>query len=381
LSSIGFNWFQQLFPVILPSIKSGLGLSNVEVGSLTSAQQMIMGLAQLPVGLLADSMVGHRANILALSLVAMGAAYFLLGSPVFASALLGSGLIGLGTALWHPTAAASLSNSFPERRATALSIHGTGATISDTITPLFVGALLASFSWQTVARLQLLPGLLFALMIWRALAGVFADAESHSPRDSTQLVDVVGVIKNPAFLGVSAATGLLSMGRLVILTFLPIYLQEHLHYSAFALGVFVALMHALGTVSQPALGLLSDRFGRKAVLVPSCLLLGLFFALLAVVPPDIPLALVIIAIGLFFYTLFNIMNAAVMDVAGSNVQASTYGLTTLITQLVVIPTPMITGYLIGEWGIKFSFVLAGVFLFLAGLVLAPLKLYRGSRNR
>ena len=275
------HWFQQLFPVILPSIKSGLGLSNVEVGALTSAQQMIMGLAQLPVGLLADSMVGHRANILALSLVAMGAAYFLLGSPVFAWALLGSGLIGLGTALWHPTAAASLSNSFPERRATALSIHGTGATISDTITPLFVGALLASFSWQTVARLQLLPGLLFALMIWRALTGVFADAESHSPRDSTQLVDVVGVIKNPAFLGVSAATGLLSMGRLVILTFLPIYLQEHLHYSAFALGVFVALMHALGTVSQPALGLLSDRFGRKAVLVPSCLLLGLFFALLA----------------------------------------------------------------------------------------------------
>ena len=107
------------------------------------------------------------------------------------------------------------------------------------------------------------------------------------------------------------------MGRLVILTFLPIYLQEHLHYSAFALGVFVALMHALGTISQPALGLLSDRFGRKAVLVPSCLLLGLFFALLAIVPAGIPLALVIIAIGLFFYTLFNIMNAAVMDVAGS----------------------------------------------------------------
>jgi MFS family permease len=342
---------------------------------------MIMGLGQLPVGLLADSMVRHRAKMLALSLVAMAAAYFLLGSPVFAWALLGSGLIGLGTALWHPTAAASLSNRFPEHRATALSIHGTGATISDTITPLFVGALLASFSWQTVARLQLLPGLLFALVIWRALAGVFVDGDSGPRHRSTQIREVVAVIGNPAFLGVSAATGLLSMGRLVILTFLPIYLQEHLHYSAFALGVFVALMHALGTVSQPALGLLSDRFGRKAVLVPSCLLLGLFFALLAIVPAGIPLALVIIAIGLFFYTLFNIMNAAVMDVAGAAVQASTYGLMTLITQLVVIPTPMITGFLIGELGIKFSFVLAGVFLIIAGLVLAPLKLYRGSRGR
>jgi MFS family permease len=375
------HWFQQFFPVILPSIKSGLGLTNVEVGALTSAQQMIMGLAQLPVGLLADAMVRHRANMLALSLVAMGVAYFLLGSPVFAWALLGSGLIGLGTALWHPTAAASLSNRFPERRATALSVHGTGATISDTITPLFVGALLASFSWETVARLQLLPGLLFALVVWRALAGVFTDGDSKALQTSTQFRDVVGVIKNPAFVGVSIATGLLSMGRLVILTFLPIYLQEYLHYSAFALGVFVALMHALGTISQPVLGLLSDRFGRKAVLLPSCLLLGLFFGLLAMVPAGIPLALVIVAIGLFFYTLFNIMNAAVMDVAGTNVQASTYGLTTLITQLVVIPTPMITGYLIGELGIKFSFVLAGVFLVIAGLALAPLKLYRGSRNR
>src|ERR687898_823847 len=361
------HWFQQFFPVILPSIKSGLGLTNVEVGALTSAQHMIMGLGQLPVGLLADSMVRHRVKMLGLSLVAMGAAYFLLGSPVFLWALLGSGLIGLGTALWHPTAAASLSNRFPEHRATALSIHGTGATISDTITPLFVGALLASFSWETVARLQLLPGLLFAVLVSRGLAGVFGDDDSRPHQRSTQMREVMGIIRNPAFLGVSAATGLLSMGRLVILTFLPIYLQEHLQYSAFALGAFVALMHALGTISQPALGLLSDRFGRKAVLVPSCLLLGLFFALLAIVPAGIHLALVIIAIGLFFYTLFNIMNAAVMDVAGSNVQASTYGLTTLITQLVVIPSPMITGYLIGGWGIKFSFVLAGAFLFLAGL--------------
>ena len=374
------HWFQQFFPVILPSIKSGLGLTNVEVGALTSAQQMIMGLGQLPVGLLADSMVRQRAKMLGLSLVAMAAAYFLLGSPAFVWALLGSGLIGLGTALWHPTAAASLSNRFPEHRATALSIHGTGATISDTITPLFVGALLASFSWQTVARLQLLPGLVFAVVVWRALGGLFSDAELGPRQRSTQIREVVGVIRNPAFLGVSAATGLLSMGRLVILTFLPIYLQEHLHYSALALGVFVALMHALGTISQPALGLLSDRFGRKAVLVPSCLLLGLFFALLAIVPAGIPLALVIAAIGLFFYTLFNIMNAAVMDVAGAAVQASTYGLMTLITQLVVIPTPVITGYLIGEFGIKFSFVLAGVFLLIAGLVLAPLKLYRGSRG-
>jgi len=374
------HWFQQFFPVILPSIKSGLALNNVEVGALTSVQQLVVGFVQLPFGMIADSMVRHRGTILSLSLVSMGAAYFLLGLPVFIWALLGSALIGLGTALWHPTAAASLSNRFPERRATALSIHGTGATLSDTLTPLCVGVLLANFSWQTAAQMQLLPGVLFAFLLWRALAGVFRDGAAAPQRVSAQFRDVVAIIKNPAFLGLSVSTGLLSMARLVVLTFLPIYLQEHLGYSSVALGIYIALLHAMGTISQPVLGLLSDRFGRKAVLLPSCLLLGLFFALLAVAPPGILLGLVIVAIGLFFYTLFNIFNAAVMDVTGSNVQAATYGLTSLITQLVVIPAPMITGYLIGGFGIKFAFVLAGIFLLIAGLVLAPLQLYRGTQN-
>ena len=374
------HWFQQFYPVILPSIKSALNLSNVEVGALTSAQQVVVGLGQMPFGMVADSMVRHRAAILALALVSMGAAYFLLALPAFICALLGSALIGLGTALWHPTAAASLSNRFPERRATALSINGTGATLSDTITPLLVGVLLANFSWQTATQVQLLPGLLFAFLLWRALAGVFSANVSVPRRVSAQFYDVVAIIKNPAFLGLSVSTGLLSMSRLVILTFLPIYLQEHLHYSSVALGIYIALLHVMGTLSQPILGLLSDRFGRKAVLLPSCLLLGLFFALLAVVPPGIPLGIVIVAIGLFFYTLFNIFNAAVMDVASSNAQAATYGLTSLITQLVVIPAPMITGYFIGGLGIKFAFVLSGLFLLIAGLVLAPLQLYRGTHN-
>jgi MFS family permease len=374
------HWFQQFYPVILPAIKSGLNLTNVEVGALTSAQQVVVGLGQLPFGMAADSMVRRRGAILALSLVSMGAAYFLLGLPVFISALLGSALIGFGTALWHPAAAASLSNRFPERRATALSIHGTGATLSDTITPLLVGVLLANFSWQTAAQVQLLPGLLCAFLLWRALAGVFSDDAAPPQRVAAQFRDVVAVITKPAFLGLSLSAGLLSMARLVILTFLPIYLQEHLQYSSVALGLYIALLHAMGSISQPVLGLLSDRFGRKAVLLPSCLLLGLFFALLALVPPGIPLGLVILAIGLFFYTLFIIFNAAVMDVAASNVQAATYGLTSLVTQLVVIPAPMVTGYLIGGFGIKFAFVLAGAFLFIAGLVLAPLRLYRGTQN-
>jgi len=134
----------------------------------------------------------------------------------------------------------------------------------------------------------------------------------------------------------------------------------------------------MGTISQPILGFLSDRFGRKAVLVPSFIMLGLLFVLIALAAPGIQLALVIGAIGIFFYTLLNIVIATVMDVAGSKIQASSYGLTSLLTHMVVFPTPMFAGFLVGKYGIGSAFLLAGALVILGGFVVAPLKLYKGS---
>jgi len=374
------HWFQQFYPVVIPSLKSGLGLNDVQVGALNSARQFAMGALDLPLGMLADSMVRYRGPILASSLAFMGSAYLLMGAaPVFFWALFGSGLVGLGTSLWHPAATASLSNKFPERRATALAIHGMGATIGDTLTPLGVGFLLVTFPWHIVLQMQIVPALLLGLLVWRGLAGLFADTGSDASR-STQIRAIVDLAKNPLFIWVSVATGLLQMGRLVVQTFLPIYLQEHLGYSPFVLGFYIALLHAMGTISQPILGFLSDRFGRKAVLCPSFITLGLLFALIAAAAPGIQLAFVIAAIGIFFYTLLNIVIATVMDVAGAKIQASSYGLTSLVTHMVVFPIPMVAGYLVGKYGISSAFLLAGAFLILGGLVVAPLRLYRGSER-
>lgn len=374
------HWFQQLFPVVLPSVKAGLVLNDVQVGALNSVRQLTNGTLDLPLGMLADSMVRHRGLILASALASMGTAYFLMGiAPFFIWALLGAGLVGLGTALWHPAASASLSNRFPERRATALAIHGMGATISDTLTPLGVGLLLMTFSWEAVVGFQLVPALLLGFLVWRSLAGLFADSDSH-PSQSTQMREILDLAMNPLFIGICAATALLQVGRVVVITFLPIYLQEHLGYSPFVLGFYIALLHAMGTISQPVMGHLSDRFGRKAVLFPSFMSLGLLFILLAVAAPGVQLALVVGAIGLFFYTLINITNAAVMDVAGSKIQASSFGLSSLATQVLAFPAPIVAGLLIGEHGIHSAFLMSGLSVILGGFVLAPLSLYRGSRS-
>lgn len=372
------HWFQQLFPVALPFVKAGLGLNDVQVGALTTARQFGQGTLNLPAGILADTLHRHRDAILAAALVLMGVAYLLFGlTGGFWLVFFGSGLVGLGTALWHPTAAAALSSRFPERRATALSIHGMGATLSDSLAPLALGGLFVWFSWDQVVVWQIVPGAAAGFLVWRSLVGLFKHDDAPASR-STRLREMAGLLKNSSFVGISAARGFLTMARVVVLTFLPIYLTETLRYSAFVLGVYIMLLHIVGIFSQPVLGYLSDRFGRKPVLLPSTLALSLLYLLLAVAAPGLPLTLVITAMGTFFYTLMNVITAAVMDIAGDAIQASSQGLTTVVTQVLVLPTPVIAGYLAEIYGLTSAFVLAGAFAFLGGVSLLPLRLRTGE---
>jgi predicted MFS family arabinose efflux permease len=219
--------------------------------------------------------------------------------------------------------------------------------------------------------------LLIALLIWAGLARQFR-REAVPAALSEHLREMAALVKNSTFLGITMATSFMQMGRVVVITFLPVYLQEHLGYSPFVLGVYIGLLHAMGTISQPILGYLSDRLGRKAVLFPSFIVLGILFALLTVVAPGVPLAFVVGAIGLFFYTLLNITFAAAMDVAGFKLQATSYGLSSLLMQLATSPMPIVAGWLIGGYGMDSAFFLAGGLTLLGGLLLLPLKLYRGT---
>jgi MFS family permease len=329
------------------------------------------------VGLLADSFARWQAAILASALLFMGVGYFCMGAAGgLGGALLGSALVGLGTAAWHPPAMGALSLRFPERRATALSIHGMGATISDTLTPLAVGALLVAVAWRDFLHAHLLAGIAAALLVWLGLARQFKTAAARPSRKAL-LGDVRAILANPAFLAVAFAEGLMNMARQVIVTFFPLYIQIGLGRDTFELGVYWALLHGMGTASQPILGVLSDRMGRKAVLVPAFLLLTVFYLLLGWAAPGWPLGLLVLAIGMFFYTLVNITTAAELDLAGPRLQSSATGLATLITQVIVLPAPILAGWLVQHYGYAAAFSLAAGFTALGALILLPVRLYRG----
>ena len=98
----------------------------------------------------------------------------------------------------------------------------------------------------------------------------------------------------------------------------------------------------------------------------------------AQVAPGWPLGALVLGIGVFFYTLTNVTSAAVLDTTGGRLPASTMGLTMVLTQVIVLPAPVLAGWLAERSGYGAAFGLAAGFMGLGALILSPLRLYRGS---
>jgi MFS family permease len=159
-----------MFPVFLPFIRADLGLSEVQVGTLTSAKQGASGLLTLPSGFAADAFNKHKAMIRGSARAMSGFAYFVASmAPTYFWVLMFLVMLGAAPAVWHPSSVSTLSLQFSDRRGTALALHGVGDSIGDSVGPLCIGAMLLLVGWKDLAQWHLIPALLLAFLMWRTV--------------------------------------------------------------------------------------------------------------------------------------------------------------------------------------------------------------------
>ena len=373
LGHAAIHWYQQLFPIIIPSLKATLGLNDVQVGGLSTAREALGGILMMPSGYVADSFAKYRPLLMAFALACGGAAYFLAArAPSYVWVLLAMGLVGMASAAWHPASVGSLSSRFPERRGMALALHGVGASVGDAIAPLVVGALLLVVGWQRLMQFHLLPALVLAIILWLSLRSIFSEA-APGPSFRAYLSGVRDMLRQRNVLTIMIASAFMGMGRLSVLTFLPIYVIDDLEYSSFWLGFYLMLLHLMGMVSQPVMGIVADTFSRKLVLLPAFTALGLLYLALPWTDSGVQLGLVVAAMGLFFYGTGNIATAAVMDVSGAGVQGTTMSVMSVFSQVLTIPSPIIAGILVTEFGTKSAFYYAAAVLLVGALFILAYK--------
>ncbi|MFH1560251.1 MAG: MFS transporter [Chloroflexota bacterium] len=362
--------FNAAFFILLPEIKAGLGLSNTQVGTLSTFRGIAGGLANIPAGFAGDRLAKRRAEILGGSIILVSIFALVLGMATnFWMAAVAAALFSVAITSWHPPAISSLSREFASRRGFVIALHGTGGSVGETLGPILVGSLLGVISWRLILQGSVIPGLVFGLMIWAFLRTIPADNSSGSIM-SGYLESVGALLRNGRLLLVLIFAAGFAGGQSTILTFLPIYLDEDLGASSVTIGLYLSLAQVGGIVSQPLMGFASDRLGRKLILAPSLAILGVSFIGLSIAPAGWMLGLVVLVMGAFLFPLMSILLASAMDLAALGTQATTVSLVFGSAFVVSAFAPALAGMLADSIGTEAAFMFGAAIVLSASFLSA-----------
>jgi len=372
-----FHWVIQSFVVLLPEIQAAFQLSAVGVGGLLTSRELASGIVRAPGGMMADMLRRHWGFLLAACLLAGGLGSLVMGvSPIYPLLLVGIALVAIAHSIWHLPSSASLSYHFPERRGLALAFHGVGGSVGDVAGPLATGALLTVLGWKGILSVYaVVPLFLAFLAAWSFKnIGSVREPEEKSSGQPSRAELTKRLLTNPVLWGITVVRGFRAMCLVALVTVLPLYLGNELGMGPFARGVHIGLLIAIGLVAKPLAGHMSDKWGRKRVLVPGLLWSCVVALLLIQFSEGIGFTVSIVLLGLFLYPDQPILTAATLEIVGRDVSATALGTTTTVSLIMSAASPLIAGALYQSYGLEPTLYFIAALFGAAAVILTLLPL-------
>lgn len=379
------HWIAATFYLLLPALSTTLGLDYAATGLLVSVLHVAAFLANLGSGAVTD-MTGRRVLLQVTSLVVGAAALALLGTSggLLALAALVA-VIGITNNLWHPPAISYLSSRFPGQRGWALSVHALGASVGDAIAPLAAGALLAWMTWGEVAAVSALPVLVVAVLL--ALGLGRAPAAGSRPRGGSgkmaggdYLSGLKKVIRNRNVLGLCLMSAFRSMTQNGLLVFLPLYLANEMKVSPLVMGGALAALQLGGVVATPIAGRLSDRVGRRPVVLGGLGLSTVAIVVLTGLGSEMLFIAGVSVLGFALYAVRPVVHSWLMDMTPAELGGSATSLMFGAQTGLSILAPVLGGIIADAYGLTATFYALAASMLITNLLAWRLPAGRVSES-
>ncbi len=260
---------------LMPFVKPDLGLTNTQVGLTSSALSFAWALSALVVGAAADR-GGRRKAYLIAATVAFSLCSFVSGLATSFALLLGSRLLmGLADGGIAPISQSITALAVsPQRRGLAMGImQNFGSNLLGSFAaPVLLVAFATAYGWHRAFYLAGIPGLISALLIWRyirepTVAGTLLQEVRQS------LGGRLREIFAHRNIWLCCCIASLLVGYLVICwTFAPLFLTKVRGYTPTQMGWLMGTLGISATIGSFLVSGLSDRIGRKPVVVFTCFL-------------------------------------------------------------------------------------------------------------
>jgi len=362
------HWYPATFYLLLPLIGNELGLSFSQIGSILTCQFAAGALSNIPGGMVVDA-IGRKGLLMAVALSWIGLPYLVMGfSHSYWMLLCCAALVGIGNNLWHPTAIPLLAQNHPTKRGLVVSIHAMGGNLGDAIAPLVVGAMLTAFSWRDVVVMNVLPGVVASILLLLSL-GRIEDARANpsqpaaARRDAVSAFAAVGaLLANRTVLMLSIGSSVRAMTAMTLLTFLPVFLANELGYSPAWVGGCLFALQAAGFAAAPVTGHLSDRVGRRGVIMTSMVMSGVVLLFMAFAGRSPVFVLFVAFLGFFLFAIRAVLQAWLLDATPKHLGGTSIGIMFGAQAVGAAIGPMVGGLLADHYGIM------AVFYFLAATI-------------
>lgn len=373
------HWYPATFYLLLPLIGKELGLNYSQIGLIMTCQYIAGAISNVPGGMLVDT-VGKKGFLMALSLFWVGFPYLLMSfTHSYLMLLVCVSMVGVGNNLWHPTAIPTLGQRYPARKGLVLSLHGMGGNAGDALAPLAIGALLAFFTWREIVVMNAVPGAVMACLLLIFLGTIRLGAKSKKPtvaEPEGQSVrqywrGVRELFKNRVLILLATSSTFRAMTQTTLLTFLPVFLAYEMGYPALWVGGCMFLLQAAGFAAAPVAGHLSDKMGRRRIIMSSLAMTAMVLVFMAFAGRTHAFVLFIAVLGFFLYAIRPVLQAWILDATPKNMGGTSIGMLFGMQAVGSSIGPIVGGVLADRYGLMSTFyflasaiVIANLFIFL-----------------
>ncbi len=249
-------------------VKQSLNLSTVQFSSLTAISTFCFSISAIVMGIVSDR-TGLRKKILVPFLLIAGVLSFCCSfCQNYTSLLILRGCVGFFegpsmTLMMAILASVSFGNTFGRNAG----IVGAGvAVIANTIGPVLITRTIASFSWQAAFITSGVLLVFISIVVGLFVKEVKVEEETALQKEK---VSYGRLFTNKNFL-LCALIGICSMvGYWTTMIFAPMYLADIMNIDTVQRGLITSIMGAIFIVIQLFIPAMSDKFGRKPILVVS----------------------------------------------------------------------------------------------------------------
>ncbi|MBW8369956.1 MAG: MFS transporter [Thiobacillus sp.] len=353
---------------VLPLFAASLNATPAEIGWIVMASTIPGVLISYPAGALSDHL-GKRRVLLA-SLVVFATAPFLYLVIETAWQLMAVRFYhGFATAIFGTVASAAIAERYTADRAARLSTYSSVTIVGRSIAPFLGGALISLASFG-------------AVYIACAIAGVLALGaglllKDRDPKSTAKLElphfwsSLRTVLRDRGIMLVSTVEAAQYLVFGAIEAFLALYASS-LGIPAWQIGVILGVQLLSIVFAKPLMGKVSDRVGRRRVILPGLLIGAASVVLLPYFPNFIGLSVLSLVFGLGFATVTSSTAALVADLTKDGRYGSSMGVLRTVMDVGQSIGPVLTGFIVGVAGYGSAFTLLAAILVAAALMLGLL---------